>query len=207
MVHDNSQYAFSQYGGHTDLQGLAARFDTNQDGVFDAKDTSFAQFAVWQDANQNGVSDVGEVKSLADWGIQSINLSGSGAVLQPADDVMESSHTSATMTDGSTMVVADVAFNAISLANLVQNATGTQRVDLSQDASANTLNIKLSDVLAADQQTLVITAGTNDVVRLDLTKWVDTGTTTTVGDHTYALFDQAGAHLLIDTNASRQPVL
>jgi hypothetical protein len=105
------------------------------------------------------------------------------------------------------MVVADVALDFKSLATLVQQATGTQRVDLSQDPQANTLNIQLSDALAADQHTLVITVNANDVVQLDTAAWTHTSTTTTVDNHTYALWSQAGAHLLIDTQAIVQPVL
>jgi hypothetical protein len=207
VVHDNSQYAFAQYGGATDLQGLAARFDTHQDGVFDAQDAMFGQFKVWQDANQNGVSDQGEMKSLADWGITAIHLTSDGVVRTPADGVVAFGQTTATQTDGSAMAMADVAFEFDSLATVVQQASGNQRVDLSQDPQANTLKIQLSDVLAADQHTLVIKADTHDVVQLDTTAWTQTHTTTTVDNHTYALWTQVSACLLIDTQAILQPVL
>ncbi|PQA83473.1 hypothetical protein C5F52_08475 [Limnohabitans sp. TS-CS-82] len=112
VVHDNSQYAFSQYGaaGSTDLQGLAAAFDSNHDGEFDARDAKFAQFSVWQDANQNGVSDAGEVHTLAEAGIASIHLSSDGVVRNPADGVTEAGRTTATGTDGQSVLVADAAF-------------------------------------------------------------------------------------------------
>ena len=64
QVHDASQFMFATTPGETDLQGLAAQFDTNHDGVFDAQDAKFTEFAVWQDSNQNGVSDAGEMLSL-----------------------------------------------------------------------------------------------------------------------------------------------
>ena len=207
VVHDNSQYAFSQYGGETDLQGLAAAFDSNQDGSFDSLDAQFTQFAVWRDANQNGVSDAGEVKALIDLGITSINLSSDGVVRAPAEGVLEFGQTSVTLSDGSTRVVADASFNAQALHTAVQNAAGTQHLDLSQDTSANTLDLQLSDVLAVNQHLLVVTAGANDVVRLDTRAWTRTDVTTTVDDHTYALWSQAGAHVLIDTQATVQPML
>lgn len=97
VVHDASQYAFTQYGGNTDLEGLRAGFDSNGDGVFNAQDAKFAEFAVWQDANGNGVSDAGEVKSLADWGIASINLASDGVSRTPAAGVSEAGRTSATL--------------------------------------------------------------------------------------------------------------
>jgi len=74
LLHEGSQVTFTQSGGKTDLAALAAAFDTHQDGVFDVRDAKFSQFAVWQDANQNGISDAGEMRSLADVGIQSIEL-------------------------------------------------------------------------------------------------------------------------------------
>ena len=46
--------------------------------MLDANDARFGEFAVWQDANGDGVSDAGEVKTLAELGITSINLTSSG---------------------------------------------------------------------------------------------------------------------------------
>jgi hypothetical protein len=122
LVHDNSQYAFAQYAttyrmdalgqtrSATDLEGLADAFDSNRDGVFDAHDAQFAEFKVWQDANQNGVSDEGEVRSLADWGLTSIQLVSDGVQRTPADGVVEAGRSTATATDGSSVLVADAAF-------------------------------------------------------------------------------------------------
>jgi hypothetical protein len=45
-------------------------FDTNHDGVLNA------QVKVWQDINQNGVSDAGKLKTLAQLNIASINIAG-----------------------------------------------------------------------------------------------------------------------------------
>ena len=113
LVHDHSQYAFAQYAsfaGATDLQGLAEAFDSNQDGVFDELDALYSQFAVWQDLDQDGMSDEGEVRSLADWGIAAINLVSDGVVQAPAVGVQEAGRSTAKMADGSEMVVADAAF-------------------------------------------------------------------------------------------------
>lgn len=60
-------------GAKTDLEGLAA-YDSNLDGMLDSADDRFADFLVWQDLNQNGVSDEGELKSLLEMNIASINL-------------------------------------------------------------------------------------------------------------------------------------
>ncbi len=59
----------------TDLDALRIAFDTNHDGVFDAKDEKFEKFGVWQDKNSDGISDEGEYHTLTQMGIISINLS------------------------------------------------------------------------------------------------------------------------------------
>jgi hypothetical protein len=122
LVHDNSQYAFSQYAttdAHgldaqgkvpTDLSGLAEAFDSNHDHVFDAQDVKFAEFKVWQDTDQDGVSDAGEVRSLADWFIHSVELSSDGRVQSPALGVLEHGRTMAHMADGIQILVADAEF-------------------------------------------------------------------------------------------------
>jgi hypothetical protein len=112
-VHHNSQYAFAQYAGFagaTDLQGLAEAFDNNADGLFSSLDAMYSQFAVWQDLDQDGVSDEGEVRSLADWGVVAINRVSDGVVQAPAVGVQEAGRSTAQMAYGSEMVVADAAF-------------------------------------------------------------------------------------------------
>jgi hypothetical protein len=48
--------------------------DTNSDGVIDSQDSSYASLKVWQDMNEDGVVDAGEMKTLAQAGIGSISL-------------------------------------------------------------------------------------------------------------------------------------
>jgi hypothetical protein len=70
--------AFGAPGGtqsYSAVPGFAqlAAYDSNGDGKVDASDTHFADIKVWQDANQNGKTDAGELKSLAEVGIASIS--------------------------------------------------------------------------------------------------------------------------------------
>lgn len=60
-------------GADSDVEGLRA-FDTNANGLLDAGDERFGEFRVWRDANQDGVSQAGELLSLADAGIVTVNL-------------------------------------------------------------------------------------------------------------------------------------
>ena len=76
QINQADEISFQGYvdGARTDLEGLA-HFDTNGDGVLDAQDADWSKFGVWRDADQDGVSDPGEVISLDQMGITSINLS------------------------------------------------------------------------------------------------------------------------------------
>ena len=68
--------------GDTSTASLAERvaalatLDTNQDGKIDAGDTSFGQFAIWKDLNNDGIGQLNELSSLADHGFQGISLGG-----------------------------------------------------------------------------------------------------------------------------------
>jgi Ca2+-binding RTX toxin-like protein len=53
---------------------LLAGCDGNLDGAITASDSVYAELQVWQDLNQDGVTDAGELKTLAQLGIISISL-------------------------------------------------------------------------------------------------------------------------------------
>lgn len=59
----------------SDLEALAA-LDNNGDLVIDAKDVRSGELKVWVDADGDGVTDAGELKTLAEVGIASISLVG-----------------------------------------------------------------------------------------------------------------------------------
>ncbi|MEF8754990.1 MAG: calcium-binding protein [Accumulibacter sp.] len=49
-------------------------YDANADGILDAADPTWTEFRLWRDANSNGVTDAGELLTLAQGGIKSIDL-------------------------------------------------------------------------------------------------------------------------------------
>ena len=105
--------------GKTDLQGLAAQYDSNHDGVLDAQDAEFAKFGIWQDADSDGINDAGEFKSLTEMGITSINLTSDGKAYAAAGgDVTVHGETTFTWSDGSTGVAADASFAVAGLAEV-----------------------------------------------------------------------------------------
>ncbi|MBY3486102.1 hypothetical protein HFN77_14670 [Rhizobium laguerreae] len=63
-----------QAGSISDLDGVRLVFDTNHDNVLNADDERWNEFRIWRDANQNGVTDQGELLTMTDAGIKLINL-------------------------------------------------------------------------------------------------------------------------------------
>ncbi len=101
VLHDASQFAFGS-DSLTDLEGLAAFFDTNSDGIFDSNDTEFGNFGALVD---------GEIISLADLGITSIDLHSNQEMTHPFEGVTVHGDSTATLVDGTTMLIQDVAFD------------------------------------------------------------------------------------------------
>jgi hypothetical protein len=96
-------------GAKSDLDALAA-LDSNRDGKLDSADARFGELKVWEDRNGNGITEEGELRSLADRGIASIGLA-AAAQRQAAklgDNIVLSTGTF-TRTDGSTGTLADAA--------------------------------------------------------------------------------------------------
>lgn len=58
----------------SDLQGLRTYFDTNHNGRLDDGDALFASMRIWRDLNGDGVSDAGELQTLSQAGISTIDL-------------------------------------------------------------------------------------------------------------------------------------
>jgi hypothetical protein len=95
-------------GSVSDLDGLRLAFDSNHDNVLDANDDRWSEFRVWRDANQNGVSDPGELQTMSEAGIKLINLLPSTDGAQAFSDGSAITGTSSYQTaDGSKYLVGD----------------------------------------------------------------------------------------------------
>lgn len=70
----------------TDLEALAATFDSNQDKVLDKNDADWDQFKLWQDKDADGVVDDGEMQTLDEAGIRSIGLETRDGTKQVLED-------------------------------------------------------------------------------------------------------------------------
>ena len=69
----------------TDFAALLCAFDSNNDKRFDENDAEFSKFAIWQDKNQNGVSEHGELIALRDAGFAYIDFNTQVVVI---DEIM-----------------------------------------------------------------------------------------------------------------------
>jgi hypothetical protein len=98
--------------GSTAAHGFDALsdLDSNGDGVFDAQDARYADVRVWRDLNQDGISDAGELASLADHGIASIDLGYATRTINLGNGNQQSAEAAYTRTDGSTGLVANLDF-------------------------------------------------------------------------------------------------
>ena len=80
-------------GGGTAADGFAALAaeDTNADGRVDALDARFADLRVWRDLNQTGISEAGELSTLAAAGIVAIHTAKTGhaAVLPNGNQIAD----------------------------------------------------------------------------------------------------------------------
>ena len=125
------------FGGNgvTDLEALHVQYGEQ----LDASDADFVMFAVWNDANSNGIADGGELVSLADAGIASISLVSDGQAYTAANgDVTVSGSSTYTRVDGTTGTAADAAF-----------ATGGRSTMETERIAANSNNVVLAGVIAA----------------------------------------------------------
>jgi hypothetical protein len=105
------------FGGEATSGGPAAigvaqlaKYDSNLDGVIDANDPIYSQLRIWVDANGNGAVDPGELLTLQQAGITSINLAPTpqSGDLNAGNQIMATG--SFTRADGSAGTFADVSF-------------------------------------------------------------------------------------------------
>jgi len=91
------------FAGGSFASGVAAlaSLDSNGDGVVDARDPAFASLRIWQDANADGVSDAGELATLADHGIAAISA-GAAETAEFIDGQAVTARGSFLRSDGST---------------------------------------------------------------------------------------------------------
>lgn len=82
---DNTILTHGANASQTAANGFAALADLDadangvSDGKFDANDVAFSSVQLWQDSNQDGVSQAGELHTFAELGVASINVAGNAS--------------------------------------------------------------------------------------------------------------------------------
>ena len=99
--------------GQTAAHGFEAlaELDTNGDGMVNSQDGGFASLRVWKDANGNGLTDAGELLTLAQAGVASLNVAFTNSEALP--DAQGNTHKELgqyTSTSGATHSMSDVWF-------------------------------------------------------------------------------------------------
>ncbi len=154
-VMSNGQKAASGFAALADL-------DSNHDGVFSSADAQYANVQVWRDLDQDGISDVGELQTLAQGGIASINLTSTASTVNFGNGNTQTASATYTRTDGTTGTAANLnlAANAfsrefgdhIALTAEAAKLTGLQGAGLVRDLQeAASLDAKLIQDVAALQ--------------------------------------------------------
>jgi hypothetical protein len=96
--------------------------DSNADNVFNASDAEFANVRLWQDTNQDGISQASELKTLTQQGISSISLTPNNSNINLGNGNTVTGQAAVTRANGTTTTVAGVGIGAeASNLNLADN--------------------------------------------------------------------------------------
>ena len=111
VIEQAKEIVFTEWspGASSDMAALRAVFDTDHNGLLDHSDARWSDFRVWQDANGDGVSQQGEVRTLDDLGLVSIGLEPTGTPQIFPDGSAIQGLANFTRADGSIGTAADVA--------------------------------------------------------------------------------------------------
>jgi Ca2+-binding RTX toxin-like protein len=150
LIDDGNEIAFQPKldGAVSDLEGLRV-YDSNGDNFITAADEQFASFRVWQDLNQDGVSDPGELRTLDEAGVTSLSLTLNLTGNIPQQGSMENTIYGTSFfvrTDGSIGEVGDVALSYVTESSIT-TIFGSHRQGVAIDLGGD--GISISDLRAS----------------------------------------------------------
>jgi hypothetical protein len=118
------------FGGLSKSDGFAdlESYDSNGDGQVDLNDHDFANLKIWLDANSNHQTDSGELRSLTDAGVVSLNVNFTEQPFYDAQGNLYLQTSNASLSDGSAVNMSNIYFN-VSVADAVA-AAGIEVVNL-----------------------------------------------------------------------------
>jgi hypothetical protein len=119
VIDQAAEIVFTQWSptAVSDMAALRDVFDTNHNGSLDPGDARWDDFRIWQDANADGFSQAGEVRTLDALGISSIALDPAGPSQRFYDGSAIHGFSSFTRTDGTTGIAGDVSLEYQTIAD------------------------------------------------------------------------------------------
>ncbi|QLI81184.1 hypothetical protein HZU75_06370 [Chitinibacter fontanus] len=159
---DELSFVGYKSGAQTDLEGLQG-FDSNGDGLLSNLDERWSKLGVWVDANQNGVSDAGEFRSLDSFGITSIALKSDGKSFVKDGNTVHG-QIDVTFSDGHVIKAGDVTL-ATRPEVQVPNVDGSTTVVPTSPFSPSgteTQGTSGDDILLASKGNSIVKAGAGD---------------------------------------------
>ena len=104
----NTAYGYTDPKATNGYEALKT-YDINNDNVIDEKDEIFSKLKIWKDKNSNGITDEGELSSLAHNNIKSIDLNYNEIAMDENSNMVKQS-SKVTLNDDSTINANDVWF-------------------------------------------------------------------------------------------------
>nr|WP_257392445.1 calcium-binding protein [Neisseria meningitidis] len=110
---DNTKLADGSFAKHG--YAALAELDSNGDNIINAADAAFQSLRVWQDLNQDGISQTNELRTLEELGIQSLDLAYKDVNKNLGNGNTLAQQGSYTKTDGTTAKMGDLLLAADNL--------------------------------------------------------------------------------------------
>lgn len=175
VIDGPEEYAFSWStpSDDTDMQALAALYDSNGDGILGGQDLRFADFRIWRDLNSDGIGQVGEVTTLNDAAIYEINLQTDHIPVVISNN-LSNGQSDFVRGDGTAGIVADVSLVGIAAGIKIENDGPNTTVHLEgkaarvifKDDVERVIDLEISgyeSVIAGNGSDVLSTSGTADV--------------------------------------------
>lgn len=94
----------------TDFEALLCNFDTNKDKIFNKDDREFNKFYLWQDNNEDGISQSDELKSLSEVEIIAIDFRNIESISNELEELGATTKAEVLWTNGKVTYAYDLAF-------------------------------------------------------------------------------------------------
>ena len=219
LIDNGSEMFTPDFNGGAFASGVAAlaSLDSNGDGKIDASDDAFSKLSVWVDANNNGVSDEGELSSLTDHGVTSISLT-TNQTGGTEDDQTIFAEGEFTFADGSTGNFVEVGFDTIFGSDLSDGLTvigtdgddilhgGMGQVVMTGGAGADTFVFDETALSELDVADVITDFNSDEGDVLDVTALLDSllgeqATAETAASHLRATVEDGNTTVSVQTGA------